>query len=99
MTLPDWLNGLLSCCVISHGIHGNDAVNYHHMMLRAMSIFCHLLEEDSGTMILQEMRLYIFHHTKFCQVRKRCTYTVHIHVFVCVHACVCTCVCVWQQYP
>ena len=83
VTLPEWLNGLFSCCVINHGIHDNDDVSHHHMMLQAISIFCHLLEM-SNTVISQELRLYIFHQTKFCQVRHMQTHT-HTHTLTHSH--------------
>ena len=64
--LPDWVNGLFSCCIVNHG---DGDVSYHHMMLRHISIFCYLLEEGSSTVISREMKFYIFHRTKFCQVK------------------------------
>ena len=77
VTLPEWLNGLFSCCVVDCGIHGDDGISHHHMMLQAISIFCYLLEM-SNTVIPRELRLYIFHQTKFCQVRHAHTHT-HTH--------------------
>ena len=88
-TLPDWLNGLFTCCVIKHNIHGDDDANYRHMMLWHISIFCHLLEECSSAVMSQQMKSYIFHHTKFCQVRKTrhaCMYVhTHLHSHTNIH--------------
>ena len=66
--LPDWLIGLLSCCVINNGVRHYGNPQHQLLMLQAVHLKCCLLEGSPCDLVTMEMKTHIAKETNFYQV-------------------------------